>query len=144
MDQKEFSDYMSDRYEGQIVWYDNKAGINRQMYRWLQGVILVFAGITPVLIEVTPSLLIFGIFHWATLTAAVVAILTAALKIFKFQENWISYRTTCDALQKEKYFYAAEADAYRNSDDRDVLFVERVENLIAQENTMWLKTQKPK
>lgn len=144
MDQKEFSDYMSTRYEGQIIWYDSRAAKNRFMYRWLQGIILVFAGITPILIEVKPTLLIIGVFQWATLTAAIVAILTAGLKVFKFQENWISYRTTCDTLQKEKYYHAAEAGAYRNSEDKNALFVERVESLISHENTMWLMTQKPK
>ena len=33
-------------------------------------------------------------------TSVLVAIITASLKTFKFQENWINYRTTCETLEK--------------------------------------------
>jgi hypothetical protein len=80
----------------------------------------------------------------AVIIAALVAIGTTILKTFKYQENWINYRTTCETLRKEIHFYRAPLGDYRDSDDREALFVERVESLISRENTMWLTTQRLK
>ncbi len=85
-----------------------------------------------------------GFGHLATLTSVIVVILTAALKTFKYQENWINYRTTCEALKKEKYFYDAGLSDYQQSDDREAQFIDRVEALLARENTLWLSVQKKK
>jgi uncharacterized membrane protein len=44
------------------------------------------------------------------ITAVLVAILATSLKTFKFEqfeENWLNYRTTCEALKKEIHFYSA-------------------------------------
>ena len=71
-----------------------------------------------------------------------VAIVASALKTFKFQENWINYRTTCETLKKEIHFYEAGIGEYANAEDKEVLFVERVENLISRENTLWLSVHK--
>jgi hypothetical protein len=76
------------------------------------------------------------------LTSVIVAILTAALKTFKYQENWLNYRTTCETLRKEKYFYEAGLVEYASADDKEAAFVERVESLISRENTMWVSTHR--
>lgn len=139
MEQEKFSEYLKDRYEDQIGWYDRKAADNQRIFKWLQWAVIVLAAITPILIE----LKLAGLFgHVPTLTSAIVAILTAGLSTFKYQEHWINYRTTCEALRKEKHFYDAELGDYRTADDKAGLFVGRVENLISRENTMWVSTQK--
>ncbi len=142
MDQDNFSDYLSERYEDQIGWYDRKAADNQRIYRRLQWSVVVLAAITPVLIELDLDELIKGLGHTATLTSAVVAILTAGLNTFKYQEHWINYRTTCETLRKEKHFYDAGLGDYRAADDREALFVDRVESLISRVNTMWVSTHK--
>ena len=76
--------------------------------------------------------------------AALVAISTAALKTFKYQENWISYRTTAETLKKEIHFYEATIQGYENVEDKEALFVERVESLISRENTFWLMSHEKK
>ena len=68
------------------------------------------------------------------------AIVTSSLKTFKYQENWINYRTTSETLKKEIYFYEAGIHGYENTDDKEALFVDRVESLISRENTMWVIT----
>ena len=57
-----------------------------------------------------------------------------ALKTFKFQENWVNYRTIVEALTKEKYYYDAGALEYATVEDKEQLFVERVEALISTES----------
>jgi len=47
-------------------------------------------------------------------------------------------------LKKEIHFYRAGIDQYRDSEDKEALFVKRVEALISRENTLWLTTVKEK
>ena len=61
----------------------------------------------------------------------------------KAQENWINYRTTCETLRKEKYFYDGGIGEYRSAANAEAIFIERVESVIARENTLWISAQKP-
>lgn len=143
MEKETFSQYLTDRYADQIDWYDRKAADNQRIFRLLQWSVIVLAAITPILIELDlDDLIVEGFGHVPTLTSAIVAILTAGLSTFKYQEHWINYRTTCETLRKEKHFYDAGLGDYRATDDREALFVDRVESLISRENTMWVSTHK--
>jgi hypothetical protein len=142
MNEEAFSKYLKDRYENQIDWYDRKAARNQTIYRKLQWSVVVLAAITPVLIELDLDGLIEGLGHAPTLTSAVVAILTAGLNTFKYQETWINYRTTCETLRKERHFYDAGLADYGTANDKEALFVDRVESLISRENTMWVSAHK--
>ncbi|MCK4794720.1 MAG: DUF4231 domain-containing protein [Desulfobacteraceae bacterium] len=135
MDAEDFQKYLKERYEDQIDWYDKKSVWNQKVYRRFQWCVIVLSAITPVLVAIEAT-------RWpAVVVSALVAIGTTALKAFKYQENWINYRTTCETLRKEAYFYNACIGDYRDSEVREALFVERVESLISRENTMWLTTQ---
>ena len=143
MDQTTFSKYVEDRYVDQVNWYDGKARENQTKYRRLQWVLIILAAMTPALIELDLNELIGkGFGHLATVTAGVVAILTAAMKTFKYQENWINYRTTCEALRREKYYLDGAIGEYKNTANKEALFIERAEGLMARENTLWISTQK--
>ncbi len=145
MEQQIFEKYLQERYQDQIDYYEDKAGYNQRIYRRMQWTLIVLAALTPVLIELDlNSVLGKGFGHLAAMTSVAVAILTAALKTFKYQENWINYRTTCEALKKEKYLYNAGLSDYQQSEDREAQFVDRVEALLARENTLWLSVQKKK
>ena len=140
MNTEEFNKYLKERYEDQINWYDRKAIWNQKMYKRFQSIVIIFAAVTPILVAT-------GIEQskWpAVAISAIVAIGTAFLKSFKYQENWVSYRTTCETMRKEIFFYEAGIGDYKNTDDKESLFVERAESLISRENTMWLTTLRPK
>jgi hypothetical protein len=136
MNKKDFEDYQKGRYQNQIDWYDRKAIQNHNRYKLLQWATLVLSVVTPILIIVET-----GHSKWIVVAiAALVAISTAALKTFKYQENWINYRTTCETLRKEIHFYNACIQGYEAVEDKEALFVERVESLISRENTLWIVT----
>jgi len=83
--------------------------------------------------------------QWLTITVSIILpIGTAALKTFKFQEIWINYRTVSETLKKEKHFFDAELDDYANTEEKEALFVERVESMISRENSMWVTTHQQK
>ena len=134
MDDKDFQKYFEKRYQDQKKWYATNARLNKKKYLLLQWTVIVLAGLTPILaLSLTSSYT-----RWITvLISASVAVGTAALKTFQYQEKWINYRTSAEMLKKEEYFYLASVGDYQKSQNRKSLFVERVEAIISRENTSW-------
>ena len=138
METKKFQKYLKERYYDQINWYDNKSLWNKKWYTRLQWGLIILSAMTPVLIAIDWRLTDYSILKWLPLIAAVlVAVLASALKTLNFQENWINYRTICETLRKEINFYDAGIGEYSNAKDKEALFVERVENVISRENSLW-------
>jgi len=135
-----FDKYLEERYYPQIDWYDKKANLNQNIYRIIQWIVIILAAVTPILV------VIGGTWErWiAVIISALVAIGTSTLKAFKYQENWINYRTTCETLRKEIHFYNANVDDYENCEDPTSMFVRRVEAMISRENTLWVTVQSRK
>ena len=142
METAEFEKYLEERYYPQIKWYDMKAISNQNIYKIIQWIVIILAAVTPVLVAIVD---VETWVRWvAVVISALVAIGTSVLKTFKYQESWINYRTTCETLRKEIYYYNASINDYGTSNDPMALFIERVETLISRENTLWLTVQKKK
>ncbi|MCK4752148.1 MAG: DUF4231 domain-containing protein [Planctomycetes bacterium] len=140
MEQELFEKYLKERYEKEIDWYDKTSIKNKRFYKFFQWGALIISPIVVVLVAFLPEEI-----KWLTATiAAILAIITAALKAFKYQENWLTFRTIAESLKKEKYFYEAELNDYSDSSDKEALFVERVEALISKENSLWISTHTQK
>ena len=135
-----FEEYLKERYQDQIEWYSKKSSENKRYYQWFQWIIIVISTSLPGLILIIPA-------KWEFITvlfSAVLAITTSALKIFKFQENWLNYRMIAEALEREQHYYNAGAIEYTTAKDKKQLFVERVEALISRENSLWMVLHKKK
>lgn len=140
MKKEEFDKYLKTRYHDQIAWYDKKAIWNHNAYRAFQWAAIIMSALTPLLIVI--GILVDVLSIWIAVGVAVlVAISTTALKTFKYQENWINYRTTCETLKKEIHFYEAGIQGYENAEDKEAQFVQRVESLVSRENTLWVFTR---
>jgi len=140
VNKEDFDKYLKERYEDQIKWYSDKATHFKRLYQFFQWMVIILSAVVPVLIIIIPkeNELI------TVLISVVLSIGTTGLKTFKFQENWINYRTISETLKKEKYFYDAELDNYSSCDDKKALFIERVESLISRENSLWVTTHMKK
>lgn len=140
MNQRSFSDYLRNRYEKQIAWYSNKSALNK---RWFLGVgvyIVIVSIVIPIfMLVLDTSFLATKLF--IVVLSSTVAIATGINSLFKFQDNWISYRTTSETLKKEKSFYLGSVGDYAQASDKDALFIERVEATISRENSLWLTVQ---
>lgn len=140
MEKKKFEEYLKDRYKGQINWYENRASKNKKCYTIVQWGVIVLSASLPVLIATAPD-------SWLLITIVIsilLAIGTAALKTFKFQENWINYRTISETLKKEEHFYDAGLGEYAKASDKEALFVDNVELIISRENNLWVMTHRRK
>jgi hypothetical protein len=68
--------------------------------------------------------------------AAAVVVLEGVQHLYQFQEHWITYRSTAEALKHEHYLYQASAGPY-TGEDRHRQLAERIEGLISQEPAKW-------
>jgi hypothetical protein len=73
--------------------------------------------------------------------AAVIVVLEGAQHLYQFQEHWITYRPTAEALKRERYLHLAQAGPYA-VDDRHRQLAERLEGLISQEHAKWASSRR--
>lgn len=136
----DFEKFLSERYRPEIGWYDTKSARNKRFYYAIQWSVIVLSATIPVLISSLPINL-----KWITISLSIIlAIGTAGLKTFKFQENWLNYRTIAESLKKELSFFEASIGDYQQAENKESLFVERVESLISRENTLWITIHQEK
>ncbi|HIE00043.1 MAG TPA: DUF4231 domain-containing protein [Thiotrichaceae bacterium] len=136
-------EYLKVRVDDQISWYDKKSQSNQKWYKWLRVIEIVAATSIPFVAGYMEEGIV-----WAKVIVGVlgliVAIITAVVGLYNFQEHWVEYRTTCESLKHEKYLFLTTTEPY-NIDDPFTLFVKRIESLISTENTKWsqhVRTQK--
>ena len=123
-------DYIKDRLEDQIQWYSKKSSFYKKLFYTIRAIEIIIAGLIPAL------------FHWSLIKgvipflSSIVAILAGLIALFKFQENWISYRTTSESLKHEKYLYLTKTSPYDKENSFEIL-VKTVENITSKENSLW-------
>lgn len=127
--------YMNKRLQVQIDWYNKKSETNKCWYRTLRIAELVFAAAIPLVVsQITASTLSLKVF--AEALGVLIVILTGLISLFRFQELWIEYRSTCETLKHEKYLYLTRSGPYA-IDDPFQLLVHRVESLLSKEHSVW-------
>ena len=133
------SQYLDERIEDQISWYDKKSQWNQKWFRRLKISEVAAAASIPFLvgyIEVHG-----GIKLAVGALGVLIAIISSGIALYKFHENWIEYRTTSESLKHEKFLYLTNCPPYEG-EDKFCLFVERIESLISKENTAWAQISK--
>lgn len=140
MNQKSFDDYLKSRYEKQVVWYSNKSVLNKRWFLGVSSYIVIISTVVPILMLVLDTSFLATKLFIAVLSSTV-AIATGMNSLLKFQDNWISYRTTSETLKKEESFLLGRVGDYAQASDKKALFIERVEATISRENSLWLTTQ---
>ena len=133
-------EYFKKRLDDQINWYDQKSIWNQKWFKRLQVFQLIAAASIPIFVNyVTDSS------GWLRLVVAIlgasIAIVSGIIGLYKLQENWLEYRTTCESLRHEQFRYLTKTDPY-NIETPFPLLVNRVETLISKENTNWSQSMK--
>ena len=135
---EQFQAYVQDRHQAQVQYFSRRSAKSKRWYVFFQTGAIIFAVAAPLLVvSLPPSLKVI-----TATVSALAAFFTTALKSFRFHETWTSARSMVDLLKRERYLYMAELDAYRDPSDRERLFVERVESLLAKESAVWLASEK--
>jgi len=131
------SDPIIERLEDQLDWYDRKSLANQRAYKRIKVVEILAAATIPLLAAVGRpqiSMVTGGL-------GVLITVLEGMLHLNQYQQNWINYRSTCEALKHEKYTYLGRAAPYRNVPDPHALLTERIESLVSQEHAKWASTQ---
>src|SRR5207245_9214987 len=68
----------------------------------------------------------------------IIALISGLLSLYRLQQLWIQYRTTCESLKHEKYLYLTKTEPY-DGEDRFPVLVQRVESLISKEHSKWVQ-----
>ena len=127
-------EYLKSRLVDQINWFDKKSQINQKQFKRLRLVEIVSAAIIPFLSgmgdKVPYSAWIIGAL------GVMIALSAAFIALFKYQENWIAYRTTSEQLNHHHFMFLAGAQPY-HTEDRFQLLVEHVEGILSKENSSW-------
>jgi hypothetical protein len=131
------SDPIMERLEDQIAWYDRKSMANQRAYKRIKVAEILAAAIIPF---VAGSGLPDVLFVTGAL-GVLITVLEGLLHLNQYQQNWINYRSTCEALKHEKYTYLGAAPPYANVPDPHGLLAERVESLVSQEHAKWASVQ---
>lgn len=130
------AEYMKTRVDNQIDWYDKKAVKCQRWYKLFQAIEIFVAASIPVLSGYASKYdaipLIIGI------EGAIITIVESITRLYKFHENWIEYRTTCELLIYQKHLYLTGSAPY-NTEPESVenIFVRNIENIISSENNKW-------
>jgi hypothetical protein len=120
--------YMKHRFQNQWLWYDKKAAENKNKHQFLQVVIGVGSVAVPVLLGIET------VRSYAVWVSLIVAAAASIENVKKYGDNWRSYRRAAENLSREKALYDVQAGPYKASKRPFARFVERCEEVIAQQN----------
>ncbi|OEU63027.1 MAG: hypothetical protein BA867_02845 [Desulfobacterales bacterium S5133MH16] len=126
--------YIEERIDNQIKWYSNKSQWNQTWYKRLRALEILAASTIPLLTGYLTE--VFTLRYVIGILSVIIAVISGILTLYKFQENWTEYRTTCESLKHEKFLYLTKTEVY-DADNSFTLLVQRVEALISKEHTKW-------
>ena len=122
----------------QSEWYGIRAKHNRSIFVLLKGMQIVFAAAIPVVSVAGAA----DVQRWATATlGALVGIFEGFIQLGQYQQNWLIFRATREALKREEFLFNAKAGPYSGVQDPEILYANRCDAIISGENSKWLSTQ---
>lgn len=131
----EIQEYLSARVDNQAEWFSNKSQSNQRAFKRLRVAEVVFAAAIPLLVgHITNGDTALKIA--VGVLGAAIAVISGLLAIYKYQENWIHYRSVSEALKREKFLFLTKTSPYEKSDP-DGLFVKTIETILSKENNGW-------
>jgi Protein of unknown function (DUF4231) len=127
-----------DSIRDQSTWYGKKARSNRSIYVAFKIVQIVMAASIPVV-----SVAVAGdVQRWTSaILGALIGIIEAILQLGQYQQNWLTYRATREALRREDLLHSAKAGPYSGQPDPDGVYVQRADTIMSGESAKWLASQ---
>lgn len=133
------TEYLAQRLDDQIDWYDKKSSANQSAYKRLRLIEIVAAASIPLLAGYSHEFEFIGMA--IGVIGVIVAVLAGIVSLYRFQENWNEYRAASESLKQEKYLFLARAEPY-NGEQPFELLVQRVEGVLNGETTGWTQAMR--
>ncbi len=131
MDESAIKKYLNEDYARALKFYDERACASKRCYRGLSVYLISASGALTPLVALVPDEPFWRII--TTVLSATIVITTGFLSHLKSHENWLSYRASWDAMERERRLYETGAGPYKAAADKDALFVERIEAILGRE-----------
>lgn len=132
---KSSGDVTLDRLEFLIDWYNRAATRARISYITLKVVQLLLAAAVPLTSSLDVNRTTVGVLGGA------VVVMEGVQQLLRPHDNWLRYRTTTEALLREKYLWASHAVDYATAHDPSALLAQRTEDLVGREGAQWVRLQ---
>jgi hypothetical protein len=127
-----------DKIREQSEFYGKRARHSRSTYIAFKVVQIIMAAAIPVVSVAAAA----SVQRWTTaILGALIGIIEAVLQLGQYQQNWLLYRATREALRREEFLHSAKAGPYASQVDADVVYVERADAIMSGENSKWLLAQ---
>lgn len=99
---------------------------------------IVLAGTAPLVTALVPVTTV------PVVISGLVSIIASLHQVSRFKELWTTYRATSEAMKREKHLFDAGVRDYsiKELEQRRALFVERIEELLFREHSLWIDSQK--
>jgi hypothetical protein len=123
------------RVKDQIAWYDAKSQHAQRWFKGLKICQIVTAAAIPVAAAISAPLWLAGA------GGALIVVLEGLQQLQQYQQNWTTYRATCERLKHEQFLFMAHAGPYGTAPNPEALLAERVESLVSQEHAAWVSQQ---
>jgi hypothetical protein len=123
--------YLENEYPKAAQFYDDRAVAAKCYYRFFSVYLITMSAA----LTVVTGLSMAGEF-WkiaVPVASATIGVAAALLAHFKFHENWLSYRATWDALERERRYFETGTEKYLGANNPGDIFVGQIESIRARE-----------
>lgn len=138
------NNYVEKRVSEQKEYFSTVARKNKKYYYSISLIKIILTTFVAVLSSILSrgaiGLIIISII------AALTVILDSVIILFKFNENWINYRTINEEIKREEVFYRYNSGKYfgLSENERENLFIQNIEGIIQNATEKWKKLNSEK
>jgi hypothetical protein len=133
-------DYIKERLDNQIAWYDRKSSFNQKRYKKYKRLEFIIAATIPVITTLTAiiphDLIEKTLLICAAFGGIILVVINKTLELENYFKFWKEYRSTCEALQYERALYLTRSEPY-DEENAFPLLVQKVESLLSKETQRW-------
>ncbi len=130
--------YLEKRLDDQLSWYGKKSAVLKKRHYTIRVVIILISVILPFLTGImsneTPYIKVA-----IAVGSLIIAFFEGISSLYKYQEQWLSYRNTAETLKREKLLFLTKSGPYERSQALSLL-VTRCEGIMSDENQTWQST----
>lgn len=130
-------EYICNRIEEQILYYDNKSKYYKNCYRFITVVSLLASSCIPIMTVIISEYISIKII--IAILASIVTVMTSLEALFGFKNLWIQYRISCEQLKSITFLYITQNGIYSKLSHEEAFnkYVTICEDYFANEFDSW-------
>lgn len=135
MNKTEFSEYLKNRVDDQMKYFDNNSIKNQKCYKILKRSAIICNILTTMTIALAFTVPEDYKVHMGILALILSTVVLATYQWEEFENygaKWEKFRLVCEQIKSEKFMFLNKAGRYSAGDDKleQELFVEKIEEII--------------